>query len=54
MYPFGLLNQRKERTPMTYQPDCTLPEELLDQIADNGLEALPDAIRLADQHGHAA
>jgi putative transposase len=31
---------------MTYQPDCTLPEELLEQIADGGLAALPDAIRL--------
>jgi transposase-like protein len=31
---------------MTYQPDCTLPEELLDTIADGGLAALPDAFRL--------
>ncbi len=31
---------------MTYQPDCTLPEELLDTIADGGMAALPDAFRL--------
>ncbi len=31
---------------MTYQPDCTLPEDLLEQIADSGLAALPEAIRL--------
>jgi len=31
---------------MTYQPECTLPEELLDTIADGGLAALPDAFRL--------
>lgn len=31
---------------MTYQADCTLPEDLLDQIAESGLAALPDALRL--------
>jgi putative transposase len=31
---------------MTYHPDCTLPEGLLEQIADSGLAALPEAIRL--------
>src|SRR5919199_2846984 len=31
---------------MTYHPDCTLPEDVLEQIADGGLEALPEAIRL--------
>src|SRR5919202_3254448 len=31
---------------MTYHPDCTLSTEILEQIADGGLEALPDAIRL--------
>jgi len=31
---------------MTYHPDCTLPEGLLDHIADGGLAALPDAFRL--------
>ena len=31
---------------MTYQPDCTLPTDVLEQIADGGLEALPEAIRL--------
>jgi transposase-like protein len=31
---------------MTYQEDCTLPEELLEQIAAGGLEALPELIRI--------
>src|ERR671938_567127 len=31
---------------MTYHPDCTLPTEFLDQLADGGLDALPEAIRL--------
>ena len=31
---------------MTYHADCTLPEEVLDQIAEGGLAALPDALRL--------
>jgi putative transposase len=30
---------------MTYQTDCTLPEELLEQIAQEGLEVLPELIR---------
>ena len=31
---------------MTYPADCTLPETMLEQIADGGLDALPEAIRL--------
>ena len=31
---------------MTYQPDCTLPAGMLAQIADGGLDALPEASRL--------
>src|SRR5512147_1297648 len=34
------------RTTMTYQPDCTLPAALLEEIAANGLDALPDMIRI--------
>lgn len=30
---------------MTYKTDCTLTDELLDQIAEQGLEALPEMIR---------
>jgi len=30
---------------MTYQTDCTLPDELLEQIAEQGLEAVPELIR---------
>jgi putative transposase len=31
---------------MTYQPDCTLPTDLLDHLSEGGLAALPEAIRL--------
>lgn len=31
---------------MTYQPDCTLPKELLEQIAAGGFEALPELIQV--------
>ncbi len=30
---------------MTYQSDCTLPDDLLSQIAEHGLEVLPELIR---------
>ena len=30
---------------MTYQNDCTLPKEMLDQIAEQGLDYLPELIR---------
>lgn len=31
---------------MTYQNDCTLPTELLEQIASNGFDQLPELIRI--------
>jgi transposase-like protein len=31
---------------MTYQSNCTLPEEILEQIAADGIEALPELIRV--------
>ena len=31
---------------MTYPADCTLPEDVLDQIAEGGAAALPEAMRL--------
>ncbi len=31
---------------MTYHPDCTLPDGMLEQLVEGGLEALPEAIRL--------
>ena len=31
---------------MTYQPDCTLPNDLLEQLTMHGLEGLPDMIRI--------
>ncbi len=30
---------------MTYQTDCTLPEELLEKIAHEGFDVLPDLIQ---------
>ena len=33
-------------TPVTYQPDCTLPPALLEQIAADGLDALPELLRI--------
>ena len=33
-------------TMKPYQPDYTLPDELLEQVAAEGLEALPDLIRI--------
>ena len=30
---------------MTYKTDCTLPDELLEQIASQGLDVLPELIR---------
>ena len=31
---------------MTYQNDCTLPEEILEQIVTDGLDAIPELIRI--------
>lgn len=31
---------------MTYQTNCTIPEEILEQIATEGMEALPELIRI--------
>ena len=31
---------------MTYQTDCTLPESLLAQIAEQGLGVLPELVRI--------
>ena len=31
---------------MTYQPNCTLPKELLEQIAADGFDVLPELIQV--------
>ncbi len=31
---------------MTYSPDCTLPSEIIEQLASEGFEALPELIRI--------
>jgi transposase-like protein len=31
---------------MTYQTNCTLPEEILEQIAEEGMDVIPEMIRL--------
>jgi putative transposase len=44
VYPKGY-HTNKEHT-MTYQADCTLPNELLEQISAQGLDFLPELIRI--------
>jgi putative transposase len=44
VYPQGY-RTKKEHT-MTYQADCTLPNELLEQISAQGLDFLPELIRI--------
>ena len=44
VYPQGYAT-KKENT-MTHQDDCTLPAELLEQIAEQGLDYLPELIRI--------
>jgi hypothetical protein len=44
VYPKGYYT-KKEHT-MTYQDDFTLPTELLEQVAEKGLEFLPELIRI--------
>jgi len=44
VYPKGY-DTKKEHT-MTYQADCTLPNELLEQISEQGLDFLPELIRI--------
>jgi hypothetical protein len=31
---------------MIYKDDCTLPKEYLEQLAEQGLEGLPELIRM--------
>jgi putative transposase len=44
VYPKGY-DTKKENT-MTHQDDCTLPLELLEQIAEQGLDYLPELVRI--------
>lgn len=44
MYPKGY-DTKKEHT-MTYQADCTLPNKLLEQVSEQGLDFLPELIRI--------
>jgi putative transposase len=45
VYPKDWRNQKGD-TPMTYQPNYTLPTELMEQIAIDGLEVVPEMIRI--------
>src|SRR3712207_4525701 len=45
VYPCGCRITERS-TPMTYHADCTLPTDFLEQMADSGLDAVPEAIRL--------
>ncbi len=40
-----LYQDTKGETTMTYESNCTLPSELLTQIANEGLACLPELIR---------
>ena len=44
VYPKG--NHTKKENTMTHQDDCTLPLELLEQIAEQGLDYLPELVRI--------
>ena len=46
MYPSRSDQLQKRSGTMTYQGDCTLPTELLKQIAANGFDQLPELIRI--------
>lgn len=37
---------------MTYQSDFTLPNELLEQIATQGFDVLPELIRIGNYSGY--
>ncbi len=34
---------------MTYPDDCTLPEQFLEQLAQKGLEGLPEMVRILNE-----
>jgi len=44
VYPYG--DQTIKENTMTYPPNCTLPAELIEQLASDGFDALPDLIRV--------
>jgi len=44
VYPKGY-DTKKEHT-MTYQDNFTLPTEILEQVAEQGLDFLPELIRI--------
>ncbi len=44
VYPKG--NHTKKENTMTHQNDCTLQAELLEQIAEQDLDYLPELIRI--------
>jgi putative transposase len=46
VYPFGINNKTKGVDTMTYPSDFTLPSEFLEQIAAQGLDGLPELIRI--------
>ena len=45
MYPSVIAKQPRSDI-MTYQTDCTLPDSLLEQIAEQGLSILPELVRI--------
>ena len=46
VYPSRSYQLQKRRATMTYQSDFTLPSELLEQIASQGFDFMPELIRI--------
>jgi putative transposase len=44
VYPYG--RQTHKENTMTYTTDCTLPADLIEQLASDGFDALPELIRV--------
>ena len=45
VYPEVILTPERRHT-MTYKSDYSIPEEVLEQICEEGFDALPDLIRI--------
>ncbi len=46
VYPFGSHHTNERINNMTYQNDFTLPTELQEQFASEGLDFLPELMRI--------
>jgi hypothetical protein len=46
VYPFGYRDQERSSTPVAYREDFSLPEGFLEQICEQGLDGIGEAIRI--------